>query len=217
MVLRYQSKQNIIFTAYFYHNGIVYKLETVVGRKINSIDGNSKFLIIDEALWEKEIHKVKTKKSLYDFEVKIRRNKNEQYLIEDVSIIVALNKEQGTNFFLCDMSNFTDHNMLNVLGQYPKEILTFLDPSIETLSCEPTENKVDIRLKFYEKEEITLNSPLALNKYLSSGTIKGLSVFMGAVFSFLEGGYLINALHEYRRISKIRRNEMTLWDLLKQK
>ncbi len=191
MVLRYQSKQNIIFTAYFYHNGIVYKLETVVGRKINSIDGNSKFLIIDEALWEKEIHKVKTKKSLYDFndiEVKIRRNKNEQYLIEDVSIIVALNKEQGTNFFLCDMSNFTDHNMLNVLGQYPKEIL---DPSIETLSCEPTENKVDIRLKFYEKEEITLNSPLALNKYLSSGTIKGLSVFMGAVFSFLEGGYLI--------------------------
>lgn len=89
------------------------------------------------------------------------------------------------------MSDFTDHNMLNVLGQYPKEILTFLDPSIETLSCEPVEKKVDIRLKFYKKEEITLNSPLALNKYLSSGTIKGLSVFMGAVFSFLEGGYLI--------------------------
>lgn len=188
------SKQNIIFTAYFYHNGIVYKLETVVGRKINSIDGNTKFVIIDETLYEKEIHKVKTKKSLYDFndaKVKIRRNKNEQYLIEDVSIIVALNKEQGTNFFLCDMSDFTDHNMLNVLGQYPKEILTFLDPSIETLSCEPVEKKVDIRLKFYKKEEITLNSPLALNRYLSSGTIKGLSVFMGAVFSFLEGGYLI--------------------------
>lgn len=56
------SKQNIIFTAYFYHNGIVYKLETVVGRKINSIDGNTKFVIIDETLYEKEIHKVKTKK-----------------------------------------------------------------------------------------------------------------------------------------------------------
>ena len=26
---------------------------------------------------------------------------------------------------------------------------------------------------------------------------------------------LLNALHEYRRISKIRANEMTIWDLLK--
>lgn len=187
-------KQKLVFTTFFYHNDIVYKLKTVVGKKLNSVDGNTKFVIIDETLWEKGTHKVKTKKSLYDFndnEVKIRRNKNEQYLMEDVSIIVALNKKEDTNFFLCDMSDFTDHNMLNVLGQYPKEILSFLDPSIETLSCEPIEKKVDIRLKFYGKEEITLNSPLALNRYLSSGTVKGLSVFMGAVFSFLEGGYLI--------------------------
>lgn len=189
-----EIKQNIIFTAYFYHNDIVYKLKTLVGKKTKSIDGITKFEITDETLWEKGIHKVKTKKSLYDFvdsEVKIRRNKNEEYLMEDVSIIVALNKKQGTNFFLCDMSDFTDHNMLNVLGQYPKEILTFLDPSIETLSCKPVDKKVVIRLKFYGKEEIELNRPLALNRYLSSGTIKGLSVFMGAVFSFLEGGYLI--------------------------
>ena len=189
-----EIKQNIIFTAYFYHNDFVYKLKTLVGKKTKSIDGITKFEITDETLWEKGIHKVKTKKSLYDFvdsEVKIRRNKNEEYLMEDVSIIVALNKKQGTNFFLCDMSDFTDHNMLNVLGQYPKEILTFLDPSIETLSCKPVDKKVVIRLKFYGKEEIELNRPLALNRYLSSGTIKGLSVFMGAVFSFLEGGYLI--------------------------
>lgn len=187
-------KREVIFTAYFYHNGVVYKLKTYIGKKINSIDGNEKFIIIDEILWSKGIHKIKTKKSIYDFcesEIEIKRNKNEQYLMEDVSIIVALNKKQDTNFFLCDMSEVTDHNMLNVLGQYPKEILTFLDPSIETLSCEPAEKRVDIRLKFYGKDEITLNSPLELNRYLSSGTIKGLSVFMGAVFSFLEGGYLI--------------------------
>lgn len=36
-----------------------------------------------------------------------------------------------------------------------------------------------------------MNSPLELNKYLSSGTIKGLSVFMGAVFAFTAGGYLL--------------------------
>lgn len=186
--------KKICFTAYFYHNNVIYKLETVVGKKINSIDGSTKLIIIDETLWSKEVSKVKTKKGIYNFtdtEIKKRRNKDEQYLMEDVSIIVALNKKQDTNFFLCDMSQFTDHNMLNVLGQYPKEILTFLDPSIENLICEPTEKKVDIRLKFYGKDEIVLNRPLALNRYLSSGTIKGLSVFMGAVFSFAEGGYLI--------------------------
>lgn len=185
---------NTIFTAYFYHNNLIYKLETVVGKKINTTDGNTKLVILDETLWSKEICKVKTKKSLYDFtdaDVNMRRDKDEQYLMEDVSIIVAINKKQDTNFFLCDMSKFTDHNMLNVLGRYPKEILTFLDPGIENLSCELDEKKVDIRLKFYGKDEIVLNSPLALNRYLSSGTIKGLGVFMGAVFAFVEGGYLI--------------------------
>lgn len=187
-------RKNIILTSYFYHDNVVYKLKTIIGYKINLVDGSKKFVILDEVLWSKGVNKIKTKKSIYDFcdsEVIIHRDKNEQYLMEDVSIIVALNKKQDTNFFLCDMSEVTDHNMLKVLGQYPKEILTFLDPSIENLSCELIEKKVDIRLKFYGKEEIALNSPLALNKYLSSGTIKGLSVFMGAVFSFLEGGYLI--------------------------
>lgn len=54
--------ENIVFIAYFYHNNVVYKLETVVGKKINSIDGSTKLVIIDETLWSKEIGKVKTKK-----------------------------------------------------------------------------------------------------------------------------------------------------------
>jgi AAA15 family ATPase/GTPase len=53
------------------------------------------------------------------------------------------------------------------------------------------EKKVDIRLKFYGKEEIVINSPRILENYLSSGTIKGLGVFMSATFAFIEGGYLI--------------------------
>lgn len=188
-----ESNRYVFFTIYFCHDDIVYKLETTIGKKENPIDGSTKFVILDETLWSKGIHKIKTKKRLYDFEnsdMKIERNNKEEYLMEDVSIMVALNKKQDTNFFLYDMSEFTDHNMLNVLGKYPKEILTFLDPSIEYLVCQPNEKKVDIKLKFYKKKEINLNSPLELNRYLSSGTIKGLSVFMGAVFVFTEGGYL---------------------------
>lgn len=188
------SGQRVVVTAYFYYENIINKLQTVIEKKVNLIDGTEKLIIVDEILWEKEIHRIKTKKSIFNFndsDLRTRRNKEEKYLLEDVSIILALNKKQNTNFFLYDMSQFTDHNMLNVLGKYPKEVLTFLDPSIEYLNCKPEGKKVDIRLKFYGKDEINLNNPLALNKYLSSGTIKGLSVFMGAVITFTEGGYLV--------------------------
>ncbi len=47
-------------------------------KKINTTDGNTKLVILDETLWSKEICKVKTKKSLYDFtdaDVNMRRDK----------------------------------------------------------------------------------------------------------------------------------------------
>ena len=186
--------QQVCFSACFYHHGIVYKLQTVIGKKENPMDGSTNLVILDETLWSKESSRIKTKKSLYQFgdsNLRAGRDKNAEYLMDDVSIIVALNKKQDTNFFLYDTSEFTDYNMLNVLGKYPKEMLTFLDPSIEYLFCQPNEKKVDIKLKFYGRDTLHLNSPLELNKYLSSGTIKGLSVFMGAVFAFTAGGYLL--------------------------
>lgn len=86
---------------------------------------------------------------------------------------------------------WTNHNMLNILGRFPKELLTFLDPSIEYFKCNVEKKSADIRLKFYGSEEIILNRPSEIEKYLSSGTIKGINVFMNALLCFVEGGYLI--------------------------
>ena len=41
----------------------------------------------------------------------------------------------------------------------------------------------DIRLKFYGSEEIILNRLSEIEKYLSSGTIKGINVFMWLHFT----------------------------------
>lgn len=186
--------QQVTITTYFYDGHDVNKLETSIGKEISDVDGSEKLIIRDEKLWSKEGAKIKTKKSLFDFaEVDLRekRDKNEQYLMDDVSIIVAENKKKKMSLFICDMLEWTDHNILNVLGRFPKELLTFLDPSIEYLECNLKEKKVDIRLKFYGKEEIIINNIRVLENYLSSGTIKGLGVFMSATFSFVEGGYLI--------------------------
>lgn len=188
------DNQQVVITTYFYDGNDINKLETSIVKEISDVDGSEKLIIKDEKLWSKDGAKIKTKKSLFDFaeaDLREERDKNEQYLMDDVSIIVAENKKKNMSLFISDMLEWTDHNILNVLGRFPKELLTFLDPSIEYLECSFKEKKVDIRLKFYGKEEIIINSPRILENYLSSGTIKGLGVFMSATFSFIEGGYLI--------------------------
>lgn len=186
--------QKVVIEAYFYSGNFINKLETVIEKQINSVDGSGKFVITDEKLWSKECGKVKTKKTLFDFkdsDLKVRRNQNEQYLLDDVSIMVAENKKNNSQFFVRDMLEWTDRNILNVLGDFPKQLLTFLDPGIEYLKCNIIDKRVDIRLKFFRGEELVINNPAELRNYLSSGTIKGLSVFMSAMFAFLAGGYLI--------------------------
>ena len=187
-------QQTVLFTSFFYHDDTIYKLETLIKKTVTALDKNKRFIIEDETLWEKKFQNVKTKKGIFDFSAShllIKRDGSEKFLPNDVSIMIALNKQLDTKFFLYDMSNLTDYNILNALGNYPREILTFFDPSIEFLNCREDEKEVDIQLKFRGKEEIRLKHPEELNRYLSSGTIKGLGVFIRAFFAFWEGGYLI--------------------------
>lgn len=188
------SNQTVIITSYFYHNDEISKLETQIGKEMNEVDGSERLVITDEFLWSKGIGRIKTKKSMYDFgnaDLKIKRDQSEQYLMDDVSIMVAVNKKNNIKFFVRDMLRWTDHNMLSVLGKFPRELLTFLDPSIEYLECTKEEKDIDIRLKFFGREEIIIKDLRTVERYLSSGTVKGLSVYMSAVLAFITGGYLI--------------------------
>ena len=188
------DNEKVKITSFFYNDNSVYKLETHIEKRVNQVDNESKLIITEERLWEKDATKVKTKKSLFEFndsDIRIERNEKEQFLLNDVGVMIAINKEKQSNFPLRDMLMWTNHNMLNILGKFPKELLTFLDPSIEYFKCDIRKKPADIRLKFYESEEIILNNPSEIEKYLSSGTIKGINVFMNALLCFMEGGYLI--------------------------
>ena len=188
------DNEKVKITSFFYNDNSVYKLETHIEKRVNQVDNESKLIITEERLWEKDATKVKTKKSLFEFndsDIRIERNEKEQFLLNDVSVMIAINKEKQSNFPLRDMLMWTNHNMLNILGKFPKELLTFLDPSIEYFKCDIRKKPADIRLKFYESEEIILNNPSEIEKYLSSGTIKGINVFMNALLCFMEGGCLI--------------------------
>ena len=73
----------------------------------------------------------------------------------------------------------------------PLEIISFLDPTIEKLYFEKIDGKTFIHLKFRNEDEIFLNDTKDLEKYLSSGTIKGIVTFLMVRGVLLYGGYLL--------------------------
>lgn len=189
--------EKITFETYFStQTGTVNKLETIVV-KDRIYDGeDEKFVIFDEKMWSKGVASVKTKKSLFVFEdlapVQLR-DKDEMFLADDVSIIIALNKKNSSKIYCEDLVTWTNLNLVRILGKFPKELITFLDPSIEYLEGEVSDGgkKIEIRLKFKNKKEMILYSPFELDEYLSSGTIKGVNVFTHAMMVLSKGGYLI--------------------------
>ena len=181
--------EQVLFESYFStENQQIHYLKTIIGRK------KGRYYIKDEWLYSKDDTKVKSKKSLYQFEhlpVSMVRDANEAFLLEDVSIMVALNKQNLGGIQMVDMLQHTNVNQLSVLESFPPEVIVFFDPSVEYLRLDQSRKPSDIRLKFRGEEEIVLNHPAELNRYLSSGTIKGINTFVYAMKTFESGGYLI--------------------------
>ena len=162
-------------------------LKTVISKK------EDKLLIVYETLQTKAITAELRKKNVLDFEhveINLSRQFNE-YLLDDVSIMVAFNKRNNEQILVSDMLQYTNVNQLYLAEDCPLELIAFFDPSIEYLSCKKENKDISIRLKFKEKKELVLNQFSDLNRYLSSGTIKGINTFLKAMNVFKTGGYLI--------------------------
>jgi uncharacterized protein len=173
----------------------IYKLQTTLQLVHSNGLNQNQYVITSEILWEKDDSTIKTKKTIFDFtkaKIKLQRTGNQDFLPDDVSIVIALNKEYGTNLYAADCIDWTDINQLRVLPANIQATLAFLDPSIEYLTIKTSEkHTVEIHLKFHGSDEITLYDPLKLQNYLSSGTIKGINVFTYATKVLKNGGYLI--------------------------
>ena len=182
-------KSEVVLDIYFYaDNNTINLLHTVISKK------EERLYIKDEYLKSKPTAKVKSKKNLYDFddiETEIQRDTDEAFLLEDVSICVAFNKKTGDRISLTDTLQFTNLNELSILDDCPAELIEFFDPSVEYLKIKKEGKSSDIRLKFKNEDEIILTKPLELNRYLSSGTIKGINIYIYAMRSFRTGGYVI--------------------------
>ena len=168
-------------------------LETVITAK-KAKSGEHVYSITSERLWEKSIRSVKSKKYLTDFtglESVASRDRNEVFLSEDVSFIIAYNKKVQNRVEVFSLLSYTNVNVLPFTEEIPLEVISFLDPTIERLYFDQTEGKTFIHLKFRDEDEIILNNAMDLEKYLSSGTIKGIITFTMVKEVLQSGGYLL--------------------------
>lgn len=187
----------VVFDTYFYANSsgtfrpargnALNLLQTVVTKK------DDQLFIAQETLKTKVISNDLRKKNALDFrnvEINMSRQFNE-YLLDDVSIMVAFNKKNKEQLVVSDMLQYTNINQLSLSKDCPLELIAFFDPSVEYLHCKRNSKDMAIYLKFKGKEELVLKQFSELNRYLSSGTIKGINTFLKAMKTFKTGGYLI--------------------------
>lgn len=193
------EEQQVVLDIYFYadnkstvpftNNGAINLLQTVIVRR------DKKYVITHEILKSKKIDKAVRKKNVFDFtgvEINMsRQHINSEFLLDDVSIMVAFNKRNKEEIRITDMLRYTNINQLNISEDCPLELIAFFDPSIEYLKLRNKGKDTDICLKFRGKEELVLKQMSELNRYLSSGTIKGINIFISAMRTFETGGYLI--------------------------
>lgn len=185
--------ERAVINTYFYSEPKeVCRLETIITSEKSRTE-SIYYKIVKETLWAKPQDSVIARKNLTDFSnhepVAVR--KEEEFLSDDVSIIIAHNKKKKERMDIVSLLSFTNINVLPFADEIPEEVISYLDPTIEKLYFDKTENKTLIHLKFKERNEIVLNNPIDLNHYLSSGTVKGIVVFTLAKEVLKTGGYLL--------------------------
>ncbi len=179
----------IIDTIFDDENGNIYKLHTEICHEITG-DLESRYFIKNEVLYKKSAAQVRAKKDIALFDEsnhRLTRDEKAEFLKDDISIVISINRNNG--FKNKDLIELTNMNYLGLIGDFPRELIEFLDPSIEKIAFH--KQTKSFLLKFYDRNPIEINSPLQFEKYLSSGTIKGLNIFINAMITFQEGGYLL--------------------------
>lgn len=183
-----KEKQEVTFKISFLSSQSLYFLSTSLVKK------EKRLFITNESLKEKSIKSIKAKSDLFsqnNARCIMQRNDNEAFLSDDVSIMIAFNKQNKDGVIYTDMLKYTNENHLALSEDCPAELIAFFDPSIEHINVKQEDKDKIISLKFYKKPEIILNRINDVERYLSSGTIKGINLFLNAFEAFQKGGYLL--------------------------
>lgn len=189
------SKVN--FSVYLYGSDkFIYKDEIVID--------SSKLEIETERIYRKKALVSESKKNLLNFS-KTNLIMDRDDLSSEVAAVLAPDDSMFRTIIkrnsyeiplITDNTIFTNTNLfISDLGAVPSEILQYLDPSIEYLKIERTNdlsnNQAFYRLKFKNRdEEITDRNFATIEYYLSSGTAKGISLYTQILSTLKRGGII---------------------------
>lgn len=207
-----QFEDTFRFTNYFYNAKTLYKVESAVKK---TTDGD--FAFTEETIYSKKVYPSHKKSELFNFDLTKR---GQQELLKRSSLpdeITAFLRDDDTIFstivrkimnnkvqdIVIDEIDMTNKNKLTTKEKIPVEYIKYFDPSIESiriLSKDVPSDKMNVEVTF--KNDSIIQVPLIeLSNYLSSGTIKGINLFIDIEKTLKNGSYLIideieNHLHK---------------------
>jgi hypothetical protein len=159
------------------------------------------WIVSSERIYVKSANTSVSKRNIFDFDhVDPRIDRNS--LGEDLTAVLAkddsvfrmiLAAGKYTAKPIIDTLTYTNVNMLVYDGpEVPAELLNYLDPSVEYLKIDRSDNNVAVyRLKFKGVEtEIIDNNFATIEMYLSSGTAKGVTLYQCVLEALATGGIL---------------------------
>lgn len=190
------GQDDIGFDVYFFGSDKRLYLDSITFSR----NSENKWYISDEKIKAKRAYSTDSKDELFNFSennVYIDRKKLPDNILEilatDDSVFrMVLSRNNYDTPVVYNSLMFTDNNILIRDGiEIPVEILEYLDPSIEYLRVEESENVEIFRLKFKNSsQEIVEHKFSNLQHYLSSGTAKGVTLFQLVLSVLQSGGYL---------------------------
>lgn len=179
---------------------------------------NEKWQITSEVISSKKINSSLSRSKIFDFstsKVILDRDSldtlQKSLLAPDDSMMrsVIIQNDYETNVTI-DTNFLTNRNepliAIGTKNFIPSALLHYLDPTIEKLTIKQIDNKTPYyELKFINNEDIITDNIGTLEYYLSSGTVKGISLYFLVTSALIDGGTIfIDELENHFNLAIVR-------------
>lgn len=191
--LQYFFKNELEITNILMDDNKLYKIKSYIKK-----NEENKMYFYEEELKEvnitTQINHVNLSKIFDNIKPTLRSELKTEFLKRDDSIFSAILNQKDKRVGIFDLSFFTNKN-IPVLHKFVElDFVRYLDPSIkklEIISNENDINNIKYQLQFDGSEEVYVLDDLGLDRYLSSGTIKGINILVAIKGVLQTGGYLL--------------------------
>ncbi len=208
-----RGNENIIVNAFVANNdGTRYKINTVFSKSLNSTENDADIEVLttdnsttwgveEETIYRKQVTKSTKKKDQFVFSKNDILQKRSELKSEVKAMLSP--KDSAFRAFrglsksaqVISLVKMVDINkMVTFIDQTPPELLQYLDNSIEFLKYSHNDKKelVNVQLKFKDSSDIiTLPKFSDVTNYLSSGTVKGITLFFEMTKALRSGATLL--------------------------